>query len=342
VTSEGLLQVGTGIGNLSISSGGQDDGLGPIPAAFPKGFAAFYCMKYELTQQDYVGFLNKLTRTQQAAHVGANLATGVTAVTNRYVMSNYTGLRHRNGIRCAATVAANDPVDFYCDLNGDGTGNGPADGQWIACNFLNWGDLAAYLDWSGLRPMTELEYEKTSRGGLSVTVLDTYAWGDVTRAFMTYSLSNPGRNNEQIATNYSTTAGNACYNSTSGPGGDPTKGPFRVGIFAGHPSNNSRKTAGAGYFGAMELSGNVGEMTISVGRPEGRAYTGVHGNGALNSTGVHDTPSWPGTTAAGTGNRGGHFYAIFGDLEISSRVFASVPRPDRTQAIGGRGVRTMP
>ena len=342
VTSEGALQVGTGIGQLSISSTGQDDGLGPIPAAFPKGFAAFYCMKYELTQQDYVAFLDKLTRAQQAAHVGANLATGTTAVTNRYVMSNSATLLHRNGIRCAATVAANDPVDFYCDLNGDGTGNGTADGQWIACNFLSWGDLAAYLDWSGLRPMTELEYEKASRGGLTVTVLATYAWGDLTRAFMTYSLANPGQSNEQIATNYSTTTGNAAYNNTSGPGGDPTKGPFRVGVFAGHASSNSRSTAGAGYFGAMELSGNVGEMTVSLGLPQGRAYAGMHGNGELNSTGVHDAASWPGTTATGTGNRGGHFHALSGDLEISSRVFASVPTPDRTRAIGGRGVRTMP
>ncbi|MEM6805156.1 MAG: hypothetical protein AAF696_27415, partial [Bacteroidota bacterium] len=32
----------------SVTGGG--DQLGPIPAAFPKGFNAFYCMKYELSQ----------------------------------------------------------------------------------------------------------------------------------------------------------------------------------------------------------------------------------------------------------------------------------------------------
>ena len=341
VTSEGAITVGSGIGNLYFHTGDTGDGLGPIPAAFPKGFAAFYCMKYELTQQDYVAFLDKLTRAQQAVHVGANLATGVTAVTNRYVMTNTATLRNRNGIRCAATVAANDPVDFYCDLNGDGTGNGAADGQWIACNFLNWGDLAAYLDWSGLRPMTELEYEKTSRGGLSVTVLTAYAYGDLTRASMAYSLSNPGQINEQIATNYSTTAGNAAYNNTTGTGTDLSKGPLRVGIFAGNAANSGRRSAGAGYFGAMELSGNVAECAISIGPTQGRAYTGTHGNGLLTSAGAHDAPSWPGTDL-GWGYRGGQYYSLFGDLEISNRIRANSAGLARSTANGGRGVRTMP
>ncbi|MBK9174986.1 MAG: SUMF1/EgtB/PvdO family nonheme iron enzyme [Flavobacteriales bacterium] len=342
VSSEGAIVVGTFPGDLLFQPTDPSDGLGPIPATFPKGFAAFYCMKYELTQQDYAAFLDRLTRVQQALHVGTNLATGVTAVANRYVMSNSATLVNRNGIRCAATVAANDPIDFYCDLNGDGTGNGTADGQWIACNFLSWGDVAAYLDWSGLRPMTELEFEKTCRGGLTVTVLNTYAWGVLSLANAAYTLSNTGQNNQQIATNYSTTAGNAAYNNTTGPSGDVTKGPLRVGTFAGHASNSGRITAGAGYFGAMELSGNVVEITITLGRPQGRAFNGTHGNGILTTAGAHDPTSWPGASALGTGYRGGHYFSPAPELRISDRVNATQGPSTRIRIYGGRGVRTMP
>ncbi len=44
-----------------------------LPAAFPKGYAAFYIMKYEISQEQYVGFLNKLTQTQQTARTGIQM-----------------------------------------------------------------------------------------------------------------------------------------------------------------------------------------------------------------------------------------------------------------------------
>ncbi|MBK6341289.1 MAG: SUMF1/EgtB/PvdO family nonheme iron enzyme [Flavobacteriales bacterium] len=345
IASEGAIAVGTATGNLiyqaDLDFGTGGDVSGPIPAAFPKGFTAFYCMKYEVTQGDYMAFLNRLTRAQQASRVGANIATGVTTVTNRYVMGNSATLINRNGIRCAAIVSATDPIDFYCDLNGNGIGNGTTDGQWITCNFLSWPDLAAYLDWSGLRPMTEFEFEKSCRGTAAPVALQ-YAWGTTTIANTIYGLTGSGQNNEQIATNYSTTAGNCAYNITTGPGGDVTKGPLRVGILAGHGSNSGRTTAGAGYYGAMELSGNVEEFVVSVGLPQGRAFNGSHGNGALNAFGQHDATSWPGITAAGTGSRGGCYYTGVGGLRISDRTFAIQEIPFRGRGHGGRGGRTMP
>lgn len=345
IAGEGAIAVGTATGNLiyqaDLDFGIGGDVSGPIPAAFPKGFTAFYCMKYEVTQGDYMAFLNRLTRAQQASRVGANIATGVTNVTNRYVMGNSATLINRNGIRCAATVSATDPIDFYCDLNGNGTGNGTTDGQWITCNFLSWPDLAAYLDWSGLRPMTEFEFEKACRGS-AAPVAFQYAWGTTTIANTAYALTGPGQNDEQIATNYSTTAGNCSYNTTTGHGGDVTKGPLRVGIYAGHSSNSGRTTGGAGYYGAMELSGNVEEFVVSVGSPQGRAFNGSHGNGALNALGQHDAASWPGITAAGSGSRGGCYYCGVGSLRISDRTVAVQEIPSRVRAHGGRGVRTMP
>ena len=69
VSSEAEITVGTGAGNLYYpnASGYSGDQTGPVPAAFPKGYNAFYCMKYEISQQQYVDFLNSLTQTQATA-----------------------------------------------------------------------------------------------------------------------------------------------------------------------------------------------------------------------------------------------------------------------------------
>lgn len=163
-TANGNLANNNSTGMLNVADDFNNTVTQTLPAAFPKGFAGFYCMKYEITQQQYVDFLNTLTRMQQDTRTGADLAVGETSVTNQYVMSNNSTVINRNGIRCDGSMDANDPITFYCDLNANGTGGEANDGQWIACNYLSWADLAAYLDWSGLRPMTELEYEKACRG----------------------------------------------------------------------------------------------------------------------------------------------------------------------------------
>lgn len=313
IGSEGAITVGTASGNLyyqaDMSVGEGGDQSGPLPAGFPKGFTAFYCMKYEITQSDYVDFLNKLTRQQQAGRTATALGTGVTAVTNRFVMNNTAFMQHRNGIRCPATVSATDPITFYCDLDANGTGNGLDDGEAIVCNLLNWADVAAYLDWSGLRPMTELEYEKACRG-TATPVANEYAWGTTGIAGSAYNLSNPGRTNEQVqrctpppramrrnATNWVVPTG-------GGSGSAGFIGPLRVGLLAHHASNSGRTTAGSGYYGALDLSGNVAEVTISLGASQGRAYNGSHGDGRLSDVGLHNATSWP-TGALERGTRAG-------------------------------------
>ena len=40
---------------------------GALTAAFPKGYGAFYCMKYELSEGEYAAFLDQLTPAQAAA-----------------------------------------------------------------------------------------------------------------------------------------------------------------------------------------------------------------------------------------------------------------------------------
>jgi formylglycine-generating enzyme required for sulfatase activity len=321
ISSEAAITVAATAGNLYYSVAGGDQ-LGPIPAAFPKGFNAFYCMKYEITQSQYVAFLNKLTYTQQVTRteVIPTSAAGTAAMT--------TGTLFRNGIEIMTSgVVSTTPASYACDFTNDGNYDQFNDGQSIACNYLSWADVAAYLDWAALRPITELEYEKAGRGN-QIPVANEYAWGSTSITGAT-SISNSGANNE-IAQ-----AGANCVYGNSG-----VLGPMRSGNFA-QPAT-SRVQAGASYYGIMELSGNVDERTVTVGNTEGRAFTGSKGDGVLNGLGNANALNWPGpaNTALGAGYRGGNW--IFFTNLLSIRNGAATLNGDRYSSYGGRGCRLAP
>jgi len=65
VTSEGAIPTGQQPGKL-WALGAQPEDQGEIPAAFPKGYGAFYCMKTQIKLNYYVTFLNTLTPEQAA------------------------------------------------------------------------------------------------------------------------------------------------------------------------------------------------------------------------------------------------------------------------------------
>ncbi len=68
VSTESAITIGNATGNLFYTTGGTNgDGLGPVPAAFPKGYNAFWVMKYEASEQQYVDFLNALDANQATA-----------------------------------------------------------------------------------------------------------------------------------------------------------------------------------------------------------------------------------------------------------------------------------
>ena len=306
ITGEGAITVGTTDGNLyypSSTYGG--DQSGPIPANFPKGYAAFYCQKYEISQQQYVDFLNTLTSAQASTRYP-------NATTNRHAITVSGGV--------------------YSTTN-----------PYVACNFLSWMDGAAYSDWAGLRPMTELEFEKACRG-LETPVANEYAWGTATVAGNAYTLENDNATNEGIASNYSTSTGNASYDITDGS----IDGPLRVGIFAANADNQGRITAGASYYGIMELSGNLWERAVTVGNATGRDFTGLHGNGALSTNGHANETAWPGLTsgevtgATGSGFRAGNWYTAATYVRVSDRSRAARPGTSRSSYYGFRAVRVAP
>ncbi len=294
VTSEGSITIDQSGGALWGTSSSGTNTIGPagtLAGAFPKGYDRFYCMKYEITQQQYVDFLNMLTQTQADVR-------------------KYTGSSDRYAITGSA-------VGSYATTN-----------PYVACNFLNWEDVAAILDWMGLRPMTELEFEKAARGGGQTPVPGEFVWGAASKAGNAYTLANAGANNEVISVNYSLTNGNVADNVTTG-----AIGPFRVGIFA--TGTSDRVLSGAGFYGTMELSGNLWERVISIGNTSGRDFAGDHGNGSLTVAGEADVINWP----TNGGYRGGHRTSTDG-LETSARNNIEDTYDTRDGNLGGRGVRS--
>ena len=311
---------------------------GTLPTAFPKGYQAFYIMKYELTQEAYADFLNTLNQGQQDGRIQgvlANLAVG-TCIWGGSLAS------YRNNIEVMQRAPT---VLFGVDANNSapatpnswnqtvmvektyGTETDSCamgiDGQDLAVNFVSMYDLLAYADFAGLRPMTELEYEKACRGNKPV-VNDEYAWGSVTMtyankafhtaqrswyAYNTTTILNINTGNEQMPEQYNCGASHGgaqdSRENSWWTGWCPWHvwhyaAPIRVGCFA--DSTSTRAAAGATYWGVMNMSDNCSELCISVGNTSavgpGRAFEGVHGDGQLQPNGNADVTGWAMVTTA--------------------------------------------
>ena len=329
INDESEITVGPSAGNLYYgpsAPGYSGDQQGPIPSAYPKGFRAIYAMKYEISQQGYVDFLNTLTRTQQQSRVRANIAGS--SVTNQFVMPSSTTVNMRSGIWSFSSIPPSpSPVIFSCNFNANLIPNEPNDGQNIACNFLLAQDVWAYLDWAGLRPMTELEYEKICRGPLN-PVPNELAWGNnYLRSLQAFV--NPGYANETFQDSF------ANYN------GGTNLGPCRSGIFA--KSYTDRIFSGGSFYGIMELSLNLWERAVTVGNITGRAFIGNHGDGLIGANADANATSWPTGTLGGGGSlRGGGGTDIA--YHVSNRTYGSWPTINGgfVNWDGGRGVRTAP
>ncbi|NNF33362.1 MAG: SUMF1/EgtB/PvdO family nonheme iron enzyme [Saprospiraceae bacterium] len=280
VTNSAALKIGTS--STEINSLVNTPPI-DIPATYPNGYDAFYCMKYEVTQGQYIEFLHTLDRGQQNNHTATDISG--TNITNVYVMLNSTtNLGRRQGIKCPAILTTSSPVEFYCDFDNDNIGNEINDGQNIITRHVNDDDYYAYLDWAALRPMTELEYEKACRGPLP-PVANEMAWGStVFTNFNTLDITNPGSPDESVS-QAGTSAGIISNNSA-------TTASMRAG-FAATPSS-SRTLSGAGYYGVLDLSGNGNEVTISAATTGSLHFTGVLGDGMLDPQGLANEADWQG------------------------------------------------
>ena len=278
ITSEAAITCGSLAGNLSAT--GSFLASGSIPAAYPKGHNAFWTMKYEFSEQQYVDFLNTLSQT------------------------NATNKNNIGATGLVPNMVAPTPERAARSFN-------PA-------NVMSW------LDWAAMRPMTELEYEKASRGGNNTPSPLEYAWGNTTILQVVSPTA-------QATATETWGSGNAAYVGTTGV--------MRCGALATATSN--RTSSGATFYGVMEMSGNAAEFTVYAGNTQGRSFTGLHGDGVLNATADANTANWPSiTNNSSVITRGGGISSTTTPLQLSDRSAGPLDFSSPSPIYGGRGVRT--
>lgn len=287
ITSERELTVGPD-GDLHYQNprGYSGDQAGPIPAAYPKGFAGFYMMKYELRAGQYVEFLNFLTEEQRASRI----------VHEQSVYQESGG-----------------SIELVDGQFSTAYPSKPA-------YFVGWADAMAFADWTGLRPMTELEFAKAARGA-ATPVSEDFPWSTSSKLTM-QRLPNAAGELE-----------------------------MQNGWTEAELSDDTRHYFGASPYWVMDLAGSLWERAITIGHPRGRAFTGQHGDGQLSAEGMADVAEWPSGAEdeGGFGFRGGGFYG-YNRMYHTYNPFSPVAyRPyggwaggDRTKAYGTRLVRSAP
>ncbi len=297
-----------------------------LAASYPKGYAGFYVMKYETSQEQYVEFLNSLPLDQQKARVANNNFSAMKR--GDYVFGDITQPSCRNGIVFIEQRKANTPVVFGNNLNPNNDLFSTDDGQTLACNYMSIEDMIAYCSWSGLRPMSELEYEKACRRFYpQVPDKGEYAWNTnngVNRLNGLGDLNYRGDEREQ-ALSYLKNVNSGTTNSINGP--------VRCGLFATSATNQAQ--AGATYWAVMEMSGNLKELCANVN------YSNLDGGSC--GAGVYNANLWD-KTATKYGVRGGGFSSPDSLLRTSDRTeamnyFTTITQRDST--VGFRGVYSL-
>ena len=289
-----------------------------LPANYPKGVRAFYIMKHELSQGSYAGFLDSLTVSQQNA-------------------------RFMNKFNDSKNVIKKVGVNYGCDADDNNVLNEMnaaqyLDGQGTACNFINWKDATAFVDWAGLRPMSEFEYEKVCKGTESTTA-EIYAWSSA-QLKACVSLENEFSSLENSATYF------ANINI-----GNNLDGPVRIGMFSDLQydvprEDRRRDLTGASYYGVMELSGNVAEICVRANLSGAILDYSAHGDGELkpdsdSNPGESDVSGWP-IQAGGYGIRGGGWSDLSERARTADRADMNFNLDTRDAKVGFRGVRTAP
>jgi len=285
IASEDSIEIGTTEGELWA-----DVTPGTLPPAFPKGYAPFYMMRYEITQGQYRDFLMTL-----------DSAGAVNRYPDHYNSNRYY-IRHLGNV-------------YGCDANNNAVLNEPDDGEWIGCGWLEYQWGFDYLDWAGLRPMTELEFEKACRGP-KYPAANEYAWG--TAGVSKGSLAFAATDSETVIPDATNSSDNY---------------PYRVGGCA-EPTGN-RIESGVSYYGVMDLTASLRERCILLSNSYAPSFnfTGNHGDGVLGTS-----PGWP-----RSGIRGGDFYESNNNIayyRVSSRYNCYNPTTYYKWGSGFRGVRS--
>lgn len=283
---ETAIPIGPKKGQLYYLSQNQyrGDQQGELGPKFPKGFQAFYIMKYEPTQGFYAHFLNSLGGTQSQ------------------LRANFGGKGYYKN-RGSIYIKGDQYAAKFPDRPN---------------NFMGWDDAMALADWSGLRPMSEFEFTKACRGP-QTPVAKQYPWGTDSKEKVDRVISLDGNLGLQN------------------------------GWTEQQLADKTKENLGASYYWVMDLAGSLWERVVSIGHPVGRAFEGSHGDGKISYYGYATNDDWPkgDTEIGGFGYRGGGFYTHGRPYTeynpyspIAYRPFGAWAGGDRTEAYGGRFVRT--
>jgi formylglycine-generating enzyme required for sulfatase activity len=254
----------------NLNTNGKGPTAGSLSAVYPTGYKAFWIMKYETTQQQYVDFLNHLDLARATTNNTPGIFTGV----------------HPN-------LIAPQPERTVSTINSQ--------------------RLASLADWSGLRPYTEMEFEKICRGANIPPLPNEYVWGSTTISPLATVL-NTGLTNETVNTpaTANTNIGSS-YNNNS---------LTRAGIFA-RATGSARELSGSSYYGVMNMADNAIEICINIVSATGLAFDGsINGDGNLNANGDTDITNW--TNSSSYGWRGSSFINTVSYARTSDRSQASV------------------
>ncbi|MCC7029625.1 MAG: hypothetical protein IT257_04910 [Chitinophagaceae bacterium] len=298
--------------NATIPANGLFVGSPSLANTYPTGYAAIYAAKYETTNEQMADFLNSLTYDQQQnlTDVAPNSAPG----TKAFNPGNYTS----SYIVRIQTAGVNNvtPAVYGCDFNSNLIFNDPTDAQNNPCAMFTVRRAISFLDWTGLRPMTEMEYEKLCRGTkfngqANPRVVGEYPWGTID--FINYNAaasSFPGTDTERVD---APVVNGRCVSYGANA---PSYYPLRVGQFAQNATG--RSSSGAGFYGNMDLAGNVWEIVVGVNATSNPLTMTSLGDGNINqvagpNNGNGNHPNWS-NYAADTywGMRGGSWWEVAG------------------------------
>ena len=306
-----------------------------IPLSFPKGYNAFYLMKYELTEGQWVSFFNTLSPAQkQYRDITSNNARTGGKGTSQVVYRN--------------TVAWNSAIPAS-----PATTQRPS----RAVSFVSWPDVAAYAEWAGLRPITELEFEKAARGKDQPVTQGEFVWGGGATTITPASPNGISPDSDENGSEQMSDSSNingigisGVFTSGDGRNGGVAQnqaGPLRAGIFAASAQSPTRQNTGAGFYGNMELSGNLAQPVVTVGRAESvNNFQGSNGTGLLSIYGFATNGDWPGWDSAasqvdgtlGIGYRGGDFQSPSTTIFMTSARTYAVRDPDTMNCAQRGGV----
>jgi formylglycine-generating enzyme required for sulfatase activity len=255
-------------------------------AGWQNGFNAFYIGKYEVSHGQYANFLNHLPAAEAAKLYS-------------------TGTFGWRGYRLAYDPQAPEGKKFTTDAPDR------------AYNLISWNDAKAYLSWCGLRPMTEMEFEKAARGtDANGTNKRQFPWGDTMP------------DEETALIDGGTHTAHFCNWGVAEGGGKPVPSGWYLAKYADEKN-------GASPYGVADLAGNLWEQVVLCTWQQPLA----NGNGS-----IIPPDSWP-PPETGKGWRGGGWGYVASDMRISARGSPAWAKPRWHEAvrrvnIGIRGARS--